>query len=213
MGTYNKGILGPFLGTVGPVVGSTFRGKDVMRSRPRKSSKPATALQLEQRAKFRAVMLFLVPARMLISLFFGTSMGSKSRFDLAVSYHIQNAVNYVAGLAQIDYTKVVFAKGNLLPPQNLECKSLPNAELELKWVDNSKQAGTLSTDQLMVVVLEEKAEEYQFFLNVAERVTESVIVTLPPYLSGTNVYVYAFMVAADGKTNSTSQHLAIFTVQ
>jgi len=38
MGTYNKGILGAFYGKVGTVVGSTWRGKDVMRSLPRKSN-------------------------------------------------------------------------------------------------------------------------------------------------------------------------------
>ena len=67
MGTYNKGILGPFRGIVGPVVGSTFRGKDVMRSRPRKSNRAATALQLQQRAKFRRVTQFLTPVRVLVS--------------------------------------------------------------------------------------------------------------------------------------------------
>lgn len=44
MATYKKGILGAFSGTVGPVVGASYRGKDVIRSRPKKSSKPATEL-------------------------------------------------------------------------------------------------------------------------------------------------------------------------
>ena len=45
MGTYNKGILGAFSGKVGPVVGATWRGKDVMRSLPKKTNRLATAFQ------------------------------------------------------------------------------------------------------------------------------------------------------------------------
>ena len=45
MGTYNKGILGAFSGKVGPVVGATWRGKEVMRSLPKKSNRLATTYQ------------------------------------------------------------------------------------------------------------------------------------------------------------------------
>ena len=55
MGTYEQGILGAFSGLVGPVVGASFRGKNVMRGRPKKTKKVPTLGQLAQRAKFAAV--------------------------------------------------------------------------------------------------------------------------------------------------------------
>ena len=58
MGTYNKGILGAFSGKVGPVVGATWRGKDVMRSLPKKSNRLATAFQQQQRSKFAMVFFW-----------------------------------------------------------------------------------------------------------------------------------------------------------
>lgn len=213
MGTYNKGILGPFSGIVGTVVGSTFRGKDVMRSRPRKSSKPATAIQLEQRAKFKKAIQFLTPARALLSDYFGSPAGSQSRFNLAVSYHIQVAATIVNNVAQLDFNKVVYAKGALLSPQNLVCTAHANAELQLNWIDNSGQAGTEPTDKLVVVCVEKDADEYQFFLNAAIRSDSTASVNLPTYLIGSAVHVYAFMVSDNGKINSTSQHLGSFEVQ
>ncbi len=48
MGKYNKGILGAFSGKVGPVVGSSWRGRDVLRSCPKKSNKVASQLQAMQ---------------------------------------------------------------------------------------------------------------------------------------------------------------------
>lgn len=213
MGTYNKGILGPFSGIVGMVVGSTFRGKDVMRSRPRKSSKPASAIQLEQREKFKRVMQFLTPARTLLSEYFGSPAGSQSRFNLAVSYHIQMAVAFINNVVELDYNKVVYAKGNLLPPQNLECTANANAEFRMTWVDNSGQAGTEPTDKLVVVVVEQDVDDYQFFLNAAVRNAGTATITLPAYLTGTDVHVYAFMVSESGKVSSTSQHLGRFEVK
>lgn len=58
MGTFKKGILGGFSGTVGTVVGSTWRGMDVMRSRPKKSGSAPTPEQLLQREKFALAMRF-----------------------------------------------------------------------------------------------------------------------------------------------------------
>ena len=60
MGTYNKGILGAFSGKVGPVVGASWRGKEVMRSLPKKSNRVATATQLLQRQKFAMVQAFFI---------------------------------------------------------------------------------------------------------------------------------------------------------
>ena len=166
MGTFSKGILGSFSGTVGPVVGATYRGKDVMRSRPRKTSKLPTEIQLAQRAKFSKAIKFLTPANYMLSNYFGSPAGAKSRTNLALSYHIINAVSYVGGEAIIDYTKVIYAKGSLLNSQNLLCDAIANNTLKLTWVNNSTQAEAKDTDQLMVVFFEPELQEYEFFLNV-----------------------------------------------
>lgn len=212
MGTYKKGILGAFSGTVGPIVGASFRGKDVIRSRPKKSSKPATEPQLMQRAKFAKAIQFLTPANAIISDYYGTPSGSKSRFNMAMSYHITEAINYVADVAVVDYTKVVYTKGNLLNAQNLIGQAAAGALLELTWTNNSGQGEAKATDLLMVVVVEADTNNYEFYLNVDTRDSAGNNISLPAYLTGAAVHVYAFMASADGKINSTSQHLGMFTV-
>lgn len=61
MGKLQKGILGGFSGTVGTVVGSNWRGKDIIRSRPKSSGKAPTEAQLLQRLKFKLVIGFVTP--------------------------------------------------------------------------------------------------------------------------------------------------------
>lgn len=67
MGTYKQGILGPFSGKVGQVVGSFWRGVPYMRSLAPNIHNPQTASQMEVRGKFAAASKtlspFLVPVR------------------------------------------------------------------------------------------------------------------------------------------------------
>ncbi|WP_157504808.1 DUF6266 family protein [Flavobacterium tegetincola] len=165
-----------------------------------------------QRAIFAKAIQFLTPANAIISDYYGTPSGSKSRFNMAMSYHITEAINYVADKAVVDYTKVVYTKGNLLNAQNLICQAAAGALLELTWTNNSGQGEAKSTDKLMIIVVEEATQNYEFFLKVDTRDSGIYNVNLPAYLTGAAVHVYAFMASEDGKINSTSQHLGMFTV-
>ncbi len=92
MGKIRTGILGGFQGKVGTVVGSTWRGEDIMRALPKKSGKTPSELQKLQRVKFKAISEFLKPLRSTLSIYFGNGAGVKSRYNLATSYHITNAI-------------------------------------------------------------------------------------------------------------------------
>lgn len=207
MATYKKGILGSFSGSVGPVVGSSFRGKKVLRSKPGKVTTPPTPGQLLQRAKFALTMQFLNPAKELLNTYYGTPEGSKSRYNMAVSYHLTEVLFLVADVWKIRYAQAMYAKGLLLPADHLQCISGGTNSLQLTWNNNSAQAGCKPTDQLMVVVFNPQANEYAFFMNAASRSEAQVSLSLAAQWSGNNVHVYGFMAAENGKGNSGSLYL------
>ena len=207
MATYKKGILGPFLGSVGPLVGVNYRGKDVMRTKPKKTTKPPTPAQLLQRAKFALAMQFLNPAKELLNTYYGTPEGSQSRYNLAVSYHLSEVLFLVGDTWEIRYDQAMYAKGSLLPAENLQCTVAATNTLQLTWNNNAAQAGCKPTDQLMVVVFEPEAKEYAFFMKVASRSEAEVSLTLSPQWSGKKIHVYGFMAAENGKGNSGSLYL------
>ena len=211
MGTYEQGILGAFSGLVGPVVGANFRGKNVMRGRPKKTKKLATENQLAQRAKFTAVTAFLTPANSILSDYFASPTGAKSRYNLATSYHLTEAVEWDGVEATISYSKALFSKGSLLAPQNLTATPAVGSQLLLSWLNNS-YGNALATDQLMVVVYEPTGGFYEFFPIVATRADVAATVTLPPYMDGAQVHCWGFMVSANSKLKSTSQYLGAFMV-
>lgn len=211
MGTYEQGILGAFSGLVGPVVGASFRGKNVMRGRPKKTKKMPTLGQLAQRAKFAEVTRFLTPANSILSDYFGSPAGTQSRYNLATSYHLKEAVEFQDTEARLLYDKALFSRGTLLAPQNMTAVAIAGGKLKLEWINNS-QGNARGTDKLMVVMYEPIGHFYEFFLNAGVRSDSDATIILPAYLTGSEVQCWAFMVASETALKSTSQYLGAITV-
>ena len=66
MAKYFQGILGPFQGKVGTVVGYMWRDKWCMRARPRCYHDRQSDAQLAQRSRFKQMIQFASPATPLL---------------------------------------------------------------------------------------------------------------------------------------------------
>ncbi len=192
MATITKGILGGFSGTVGTVVGANWRGKDVIRSRPKPSSKLPSDKQLMQQAKFKLATQFLQPIKGVLNLYFGSDSGARSRANIAVSYTIKEAVIITGGLPEIEFSKVLITKGDLAGFQNLTVTPKTGAELEFNWDDNSLQGNASATDKFAVVIYCVSLNEFYPFETNSLRPDGNVSVTLPVYTVGESVEIYAY---------------------
>ena len=212
MGTYNKGILGPFSGKVGTVVGASWRGKDVMRSLPKKTDRTPTETQLMQREKFTAVSDFLTPISPVITQYYGSGSGELTRRNQAMSYHLKEAVTYVDPNFEILYNKVQISKGDLVGAQNPSINSSSTAEIKVNWEDNSGQGTAKATDQLVVVLFAPIDELYYYNLTAGARSAASATLLLPSYFSGLEVQAWICFVSDDGKSYATSTYLGAVTI-
>lgn len=161
MAKIEQGILGGVSGKVGTIVGANYRGLNIIRAKPRKSKKAATAKQLDQRGKFKAVANFLSPLFALTSKFFGQYQGVKSRTNLAMSYHLLETIKKVGDDFVIDFPKVVITKGIL------NSLSLPKAErkdntIALTWSDGVTNALSKTDDRVIAIVY--NPDEKMFFI-------------------------------------------------
>lgn len=212
MGTYNKGILGPFSGKVGTVVGASWRGKDVMRSLPKKTDRTPTEVQMLQRLKFTTVSEFLTPISNVISLYFGSGSGELTRRNQAMSYHMKEAVNYADPIFEMVYNKVQISKGDLLGVQNPTVAASGANEIEFNWVDNAGQGSAKATDKLVVVVYAPAENLYFYSLNAATRSAQAAVLTLPTFFNGLEVQSWITFAAADDKAYATSVYMGAVTV-
>ena len=207
MATLSKGILGGFSGKVGPVVGATWRGMDVIRSRPKSSRRTPSERQLEQQLKFKLAISFLQPIKSIQSLYFGMGSGVKSRVNLAVSYTISTAIQMVAGLPELIYNKVLITRGELTSFQNAVLTTQPGGVLHLEWEDNSTQGDAAPTDQVSIVCYCAELNNWEIYEGIVMRSDLMADVTLPAYCLGKTMEVYAFLNNEKQTAASTSLYL------
>jgi hypothetical protein len=212
MATYDKGILGPFSGTVGTVVGASWRGKSVMRSRPKKTSHTPTESQKLQREKFSVAVQFITPIKSVLSRYFGINMGSRSRLNLATSYTMKEVLQWTGSEYEILYNKFMISKGELQGIQDGSVRADPSRVVTLEWVDNSGQGMALPDDQLLVVFYVPAGGVFEVYEHVAERAERSAQITLPAYLADAEVEIWATFVNDTHKRAATSSYLGQLTV-
>jgi hypothetical protein len=204
MGEIRKGILGGFSGKVGTVIGANWRGKDIMRSLPKKSGRIATEQQELQRAKFALVAHFLTPLADVIRNYYGQGQGLKSRRNLAMSYHITDAITGNFPDLMIDYERVVLTKGDLLGPQDITSTAAADTKINFEWADNSNQGTAKPTDKLLVVVYNPAKDLFEVRENVADRNATMAEVTLPANFTGDTVVCYVSFISEDKKKFANS---------
>lgn len=212
MATFEKGILGGFSGKVGNVVGTRWRGKNVMRSLPQRGSYTPSTKQEAQRAKFKTVMGFISPFMDVLSLYFESPKGDKSRSNLATSYHLKNAVvNSPEGIV-MDYPKVLISKGDLRGIDGGTLAAAANQVLNFGWLNNSGQGKATATDTLMVVIYAPDLDMYYTNLAVATRDASTAAVTVPNFMTGFEVQVWASFSIPETNYASISTYMGAVTV-
>lgn len=212
MATFEKGILGGFSGKVGNVVGSRWRGKNVMRSLPQRGNYTATAKQEEQRQKFKTVIGFLNPLAGILSRYFGSPQGDKSRTNLATSYHLKNAVLDTPEGMVMDYAKVLISKGDLRGIASGTVAAAAGRILNFGWEDNSGQGKATATDTLLVVVYAPDLNLYFTDASVATRDAASASVTLPEFMAGFDVEIWASFTKPETDFAAMSTYMGTVTV-
>jgi hypothetical protein len=207
MGTYNKGILGAFSGKVGPVVGASWRGKDVLRSLPKRVKRIPTPQQESQRLKFTLMSGFLTPFYPILRHFYGSNSATQTRVNQAMSYHLKEAIIDDGTSFEIDFTKVVMTKGDLVGLENPQVTAAAGGVLNFTWVDNSGQGQAKDDDDLVIALFEETTKTSLYTLNGGERSSGNTDFTTPESLIGLNIHVWIGVASKDEKRYATSVYL------
>lgn len=212
MATFEKGILGGFSGKVGNVVGSRWRGKNIMRSLPQRGNYTPTEKQEEQREKFKTVIGFLSPIVGILNRYFGNPQGDKSRSNLATSYHLKHAVINTAQGMVMDYAQVLISKGDLRGIDTGTLTAGASQTLVLSWQDNSGQGKATAIDELMVVVYAPSINLFYNNLAVAIREDTTATVTLPNFMGGLEVHIWASFSKPETDLAAISTYMGAVTV-
>jgi hypothetical protein len=197
MATFNQGIHGKFSGKVGNVIGSSWKGRGVMRIRPASVSNPNSERQQQQRGKFGLVVRFVQAHTPLVKSGFKPWSNGKTAYNAAVSYNLAQAVTGDFPNYSIDFGKVLISRGDLPPVANLVASSPSPGTFHLEWTGSTQLTGARPDDKLMVSVYNEMDNVSLAYASVAERSTGSADLEVPTEWAGKTVQVLVFLIAAN----------------
>ena len=204
MGTINKGILGVFKGTVGTVVGSSWRGISYIKSRPGKRSGQPSQLQAEQQAKFSLMIKFMLTLRVLLETTFSRFANGMTGMNSAFSYNLKNAVTGTYPDFSIDFASVLISRGDL-PNAGLPAATAGTAgKIDFTWTDNSGTGKAAATDTCILVAYCADKNLSVYKDAGAARSAGSDTLDVPAF-SGKTVQTWVAFMSAGGSEISVSE--------
>lgn len=202
MGKYSQGILGPFSGKVGTVVGSSWKGVNYMKSLPG-SNTSNTEKQQEQRSRFKAVVQMASSLlATLIRPVWNLAAEKMTGYNLFVKTNMA-AFNESGDLTSFEDFKA--SVGSLALPSNLSVANDMDVSsgITVSWTDDSAN-GVGEADDLLHLVVLTSDDDVQVLHPGVLRSAETADITLS--FSMGLVQVYAYFGNADGSEYSSDQH-------
>lgn len=151
MGKIYQGILGPFSGKVGTVVGSIRKGQGYMRGLAASKKDARTESQVAQRAKFA------ITQKLLKGITPYLRVGYRGNTDTATPYNVATSKNVKLCIAGkypslgFDPSKLVLSEGSLEGVE-IYAASIKNNVATFTWTDNSDEQSANMNDFAMPMV-------------------------------------------------------------
>ena len=212
MGKIKQGILGPFSGKVGSVIGVIWNGIGCMRGIAPSVSNPKTPAQLAHRQKFSVAMKFLQPITQFIRTGYKNYAVHMTAMNAAMAEIYANALTGVYPNTAVNYPAALVAKGNLPGVLNPVAASTVAGTILFTWDDNSDETGAADTDPILVVIYDAVKNWAVTLSNLADRGDGTLTVTVPDAFSGDQVHTYLAFNTLDGFTLSDSKYAGAVNV-
>lgn len=201
MGKYSQGILGPFSGKVGAIVGSSWKGVNYIKSLPGPNTSN-TVKQQEQRSRFKSVVkLASLLLATLIRPVWNLSSGKMTGYNLFVKTNM-DAFDQDGDL--VNHSEFHASVGTLALPADLSVQDDADVSsgIELAWNDESASGVGSADDRLHLVLV--RYGEVKVLHPGTLRSAQSAELSIP--FSAGMVHVYTYFGNADGSVYSSDQH-------
>ncbi|MDM1395778.1 hypothetical protein HX049_01080 [Myroides odoratimimus] len=207
MAEIKEGILGAVVGKVGTVVGVLWRGRNILRAKPLKSSKKATEKQLKQWDKMSLVSTFASKFKDFVNAHCpAVYNGEKwmSGKEQMISRLMKQGITMHEEEQYIQIDKVLLSIGTLAPAVIKKISMLKTGKLKVQWDNHLINPLTLDTDALTIMAYHEELDKFISIPTIGQRKDRYAHFSLPNGWQQGKVYLWSMWKAEDGSVHSTS---------
>ncbi len=206
MGKITQGILGPFSGKCGGIVGGSWKGIATIKGYQPQVSNPKTASQIANRSKLAFVVAFAqsILATMIKPLW--------DRFQSGMSgYNAFVSVNKDLFTTDIpsSYSSLVISRGKMAATEITGATADESSgQITVGWNDDGGEGFKLATDKVYICVADPIGPEVRGFATGLVRSDEEAIINMPVLTTGGHEYhVYLSFLRSDGSVVSNNSYL------
>lgn len=203
MAILKNGINGPFSGKVGTTVGSTWRGLNIIRSRP-KSPTQFSKEQLANQMRMKVAQDFLKHLVKPIRIGFRDDHIIPTAYNSAIAYHKKFALAGEYPGISIDLAAVKIASGNLWIPDDMAMQN-DHSHIELSW-SSSLEENALCDDQLLLVLWDDTKQAAQYSLQAYRSAGQFI---WEPGFGFPGAHVWVAFIRQDRTMQSESKYLGV----
>jgi len=206
MGKIKQGILGGFNGTVGTVVGGSWKGLAYMRGKPQSIKNPRTEKQMAQRIKFGMAQKFVKVMTAYLQAGFRNYTQHQTATNAAMSHTVRNCMAGKYPAFGIDPSKVLVSSGSLMPGRFCTVKVEDNVAT-FSWEDNSDESHAAVDDFAMPLIYNFTKGEAVFTTEDASRVDCKATLKLPADWSDDLLSCYIAFASVQNNSVSNSVYV------
>lgn len=206
MGKIRQGILGGFNGTVGTVVGGSWKGTAYMRGKAQSIKNPRTEKQMAQRMKFGLAQKFVKVMTAYLQVGFRNYTQHQTATNGAMSHTVRNCVVGKYPSFGIDPSKVLVSSGSLMPGRFCSVK-VANNIATFAWEDNSDESHASMDDFAMPLIYNFTKREAIFTTEDASRVDCKATLKLPTDWDGDMLSCYIAFASVQNNSVSNSVYV------
>lgn len=189
------GVMGPFNGKVGTVVGYLWNGKPCMRAYNNIVKNPRTQAQMEHRSMFKQEVQLAAKMRWAV----GTTMRDAAREAGLTAYNLFVKVNQPAfgiadGRLTVDYSSLIFSMGDVPQVEMREMEWTADNVLNVRYAMG--RGSSVDHVYLYVYVPDLDAG---FLAAPTYRYDKRISVSLPDNYAGHNAHVYLMVNSSDDR--------------
>ena len=205
MASRNKKSMDAISGKIGRHVHYEMFGNQVVRSMPRKTTKPTTPDRKINQSKFQKTQVVMQAMIPFIRVGFSGYTDDHSAYHEAMSVNLQQNIFSSSETGEADYSRVILSRGELPGAGQVEAQRMDQNKIQLTWSTAPGNGGS-STDQVMLL-LYCPAKNISFIrMDAASRGDGIVTVELPAYLADESLEAFISFVNSNRMMIGDKKH-------
>jgi hypothetical protein len=199
-------LIGRSRQKIGGAVMRSWKGLNVLQSKPLTVANPKTDKQKAQRSALSQLVAMFRQFLAYIRLAFNEMPQGTTQWAQLMKFNLKTGFTFTPPNATLKADSLRLSSGTLIGAQDLTFANPGGRNISIDWTDNSGQPGANGADRAVAVVLSASGEIY-YFSSTAKRGDSTMNFTVPGTTAFTNLHLYFYFDNASQRKASDSQYL------